>query len=165
MLDSFKDWFESLEQRERWMVSLAGTLVALSFLYLVIVEPYLDYRSDLNRQVEHRTELLAWMEGARNEIKALEASGRQTSAGGGQSLFGIVDRTSKAAELGRAVRQITPDGDNSVRVRMDAARFDHTLQWIEILEGEHGITVTRATFDRTDQSGRVNVSLTLERDS
>lgn len=163
MFDSIKDWFEGLEPRERWMVSVAGVLVGLTMLYLMIVEPYVEYRRDLASQVEDKRELLAWMESARAEIAALEATGRQTTAGSGQSLFGIVDSTSKAADLGQAIRQITPDGDDSVRVRMDAARFDHALRWLETLESEHGVMVTRVTFDQTDQSGRVNVSLTLER--
>jgi general secretion pathway protein M len=165
MFDSIKDWFEGLEPRERWMVSVMAVLLTVTVLYLMIIEPYVDHRQDLNRQVEDKRELLAWMHSAKAEIQALEATGRQTTAGGGQSLFGIVDSTSEAAELGRAVRQITPDGDNSVRVRMDAARFDHALRWLETLEREHGIEVTRVTFDQTDQSGRVNVSLTLERDA
>lgn len=163
MFDSLRDWFESLEERERWMVSVCAVLVTVSGLYLLVVEPYLEHRRDLTEQVERQRELFAWMQGAAAEIEALEQAGRQSSAGGGQSLFSIVDQTSKTAELGRAVRQISPDGDDSVRVRMDAARFDHTLEWLAELEQDHGVEVARVTFDRTDQSGRVNVSLTLER--
>lgn len=164
MLDNVKEWFESLEQRERWMVLVCSVLVGLTLLYLLVVEPYIEHRRDLAQQVSEKQELLAWMQGTRAEIQALEETGRQTTAGSGQSLFGVVDQTSKDAELGRAVRQITPDGDDSVRVRMEAARFDYTLQWLEELERGHGIKVSRVTFDQTDQSGRVNVSLSLERD-
>ncbi|MEA5446791.1 type II secretion system protein M [Gammaproteobacteria bacterium AB-CW1] len=164
MFDSLRDWFEGLEQRERWMVTVCAVLVSVSGIYLLLVEPYLDHRQDLMTQAEEQRELLAWMQGAAAEIQALERAGRQTTAGSGQSLFGIVDSTSKEAELGRAVRQITPDGDHSVRVRMESARFDYTLKWLQALESEHGIEVTRVTFDQTNQSGRVNVALTLERE-
>jgi len=165
MFDSLREWFESLDDRERWMVSLCAILVSVSGLYLLVVEPYLEHRRDLSQQVENQREMLAWMQGAAAEIKALEDAGRRSTAGSDQGLFGLVDETSKQAELGRAVRQISPDGDDSVRVRMDAARFDHTLKWLEDLEQNHGIEVTRVTFDQTDQSGRVNVALTLERNS
>ncbi|MCP1726877.1 general secretion pathway protein M [Natronospira proteinivora] len=163
MLDTLKEWFESLEQRERLMVIVCSVLVTLTLLYLLVVEPYIEHRQNLEQQVSEKQELIAWMQGAHAEIQALEDAGRQTTAGSGQSLFGVVDRTSKDAELDRAVRQITPDGDDAVRVRMEAARFDHTLQWLEELERNHGIEVSRVTFDQTDQSGRVNVSLSLER--
>lgn len=164
MFDAVKDWFEGLEPRERWMVSVCAVLVGLSGLYLLVVEPYLAYRSDLTSQVSEKRETVAWMKDTAAEIRSLEAAGRETSAGSGESLFGIVDRTAKDSGLGSALRQITPDGDNAVRVRMDAARFDRTLRWLAELERSHGVSVARVTFDRTDQSGRVNISLTLERE-
>jgi len=163
MFESLKDKFEELDQRERWMVIACAILVSVTALYLLVLEPYMEHRQDLQQQVSERQELLAWMKGAKAEIQALEGAGRQTTAGSGQSLFAVVDQTSEQAELGRAVRQITPDGDDAVRVRMDAARFDHTLNWLETLEQEHGVEVSRVSFDLTDQPGRVNVSLSLER--
>lgn len=164
MFDSLKNWFDGLEQRERWMVSVCGVLVAVTALYMFLVEPYLAHRYQLKTQVAQKRELVAWMEDARAEIQALESQGRETSAGSGESLFSVVDRTAKEAGLGNSLRQITPDGDSAVRVRLDTARFDYMLQWLGQLESSHGVSVTRVTFDRTSQPGRVNVSMTLERE-
>lgn len=164
MVESLKTWFQGLEPRERWMVSVCGVLVGATVLYLLVIEPYLTHRQQLTSEVAQKRELLAWMQDAKAEIRALESQGRETSAGSGESLFSVVDRTAKEAGLGNSLRQITPDGDSAVRVRLDTARFDYMLQWLGQLEQAHGVSVTRVTFDRTSESGRVNVSLTLEQE-
>lgn len=164
MFESLKNWFDGLEPRERWMVSLCGVVVAATLLYVLVVDPYLAHRQQLTEQVAQKRELLAWMQDAKAEIRALESQGRETSAGSGESLFSVVDRTAKEAGLGNSLRQITPDGDSAVRVRLDTARFDYMLQWLGRLEQAHGVSVTRVTFDRTSEPGRVNVSMTLERE-
>jgi general secretion pathway protein M len=163
MWEQIRDWFESLELRERWMVSAGGVSVAAALLYLLAIEPYMEWRGNLQRQVQEDRNLVAWMESAAAEIRGLEGRQDPAQAGRGGSLFAIVDRTAKEAQLGRAVRQITPDGDAALRVRMERARFDHTLQWLDRLEREHGIRVNRVTLDRGEVPGTVNASLTLER--
>lgn len=164
MFESARNWFDGLEPRERWMVSLCGVVVAATLLYVVVVKPYLAHRQQLTTEVAQKHELLAWMQDAKAEIRALESQGRETSAGSGESLFSVVDSTAKEAGLGSALRQITPDGDSAVRVRLDTARFDYMLQWLGQLEQSHGVSVTRVTFDRASEPGRVNVSLTLEQE-
>ncbi len=166
MLDNLRNWFDSLEPRERVMVVVGGTATALTLVYLMIVEPYIEHRRDLSQQVEINRDTLAWMEGAKAEIQALERAGRETTAGGDEnrSLFGIVDETAQSADLGQAVRQIQPEGDHSVRVNLSNARFDYTVRWFDELETRHGIRVDRLSFEPSEDSGRINASLTLERE-
>lgn len=166
MLDNLRNWFESLESRERLMVLVGGTALAITLVYVMIVEPYIEHRRDLTQRLETQRDTLAWMESAKAEIQALEGAGRETAAGGEdtRSLFAVVDESAQEAELSQAVSQLTQGADDSVQVSLNSGRFDHTMRWLELLEMRHGVHVERISFEPADDPGRINASLTLERE-
>lgn len=166
MLDNLRNWFDGLEPRERMMVLVGGTALAITLVYLMIVEPYIEHRRDLGQRLDTQRDTLTWMEGAKAEIQALEGAGHETTAGGDdqRSLFAVVDESAQEADLSQAVSQLTQGADNSVQVSLDGGRFDHTMRWLEALEVRYGVKVERISFEPSDDPGRINASLTLERE-
>ena len=103
------------------------------------------------------------MRQAAREIQRLSnnASAVQSPADG-RSLLTRVDQTARAAGLGAALKQITPQGDDKLNARLDAVEFDKLLLWLSALEHEHRITLINLSVDRAAAPGRVNARVILQ---
>jgi len=155
-----KAWWESLAIRERALVSggLAVTLAVL--IYVLVWEPFQVSHRRLQQNVAEQRADLAWMRQAAQDIQRLSGTARPRSDG--RSLLTVVDQTARAAGLGTALKQITPQGEDKLSARLDAVEFDKLLLWIGTLEREHPIILIHLSVDRTEIPGLVNARLILQ---
>lgn len=161
MMQNIQEWLASLEQRERRLVITGAVLAAIMILYLAIWSPLSSSVENLRVTTQEQETTLVWMRQAAQEVKKLRGSGR-TKPASGQSLLTLVDRTAKAGRLGPAVKRVQPDGEQKVRVWMEAASFDDVVRWLVLLETRHGIGIESTVFEVKDSPGRVDVRLVLE---
>lgn len=91
-----KDWFLSLSQRERTMVQVAASVIAIFVLYLLIIEPISSSYAKNKKNVATATETLTWMHSAAQEVKQLQG-GRSLPdrPQGKQFVLSMVDRSAK----------------------------------------------------------------------
>jgi type II secretory pathway component PulM len=152
-----REWLANLSPRERNLVYAAAGLASLLLLYLVLVLPFQASGARLQKRVAQKTVDLAWMrEVAPQVMAAAGATARQ----GGESLVVLVDRTARDAGLGTALRDQSPNGENGLRLRLEAASFDALVAWLAGLQQMHGVAIEAATFDAA-APGLVNATLTL----
>jgi general secretion pathway protein M len=154
-------WLESLEPRERLLVTIAGSLLVLLLVYVAAVAPF--YRAVTSRaaRVERKQEDLAWLRSMAPAVRQIVMS--QPGSASGESLVVLIDRTARQAGLDRALTGQTPNGDHGMRVRLESANFDSLVAWLSGLQQQYGVGVESANIDRTDKSGMVNASLVLTR--
>jgi len=157
-----KQWWLSLQPRERRLVGGGGVLLALLALYTLVWEPYASEREALEQRVAAQRELLTWMEQAAQEVRALRGSAAPVADTSGQSLLALVDSTAKAQGLGKTVTRVQPEGTGSVRVWLEQAPFDRMLVWLDTLTGKYGIRVGGVVAERTDTPGLANARVVLE---
>lgn len=155
-----KAWWESLATRERALVSggLAVTLAVL--IYVLVWEPFQVSHRRLQQSVAEQRADLAWMRQVAQDIQRLSGTAQPRSDG--RSLLTVVDQTARAAGLGTALKQITPQGEDKLSARLDAVEFDKLLPWIGTLEREHPIVLINLSVDRTEIPGLVNTRLILQ---
>lgn len=162
-----KQWLAGLNERERLLVFGAGLLAAYALLHLTIFAPLWGGSARMASQLPERQALLAELRAAEAEVAALR--GRDTAQpareGAGQALVVIVDRTSREAGLGAALRRNQPTPDQGLRVSFEGAPFDALVVWLVDLERRFGIGVESASFDAAGGPGLVNATLLLERRS
>jgi type II secretory pathway component PulM len=75
----------------------------------------------------------------------------------------IIDRTARQVGLASALVSQIPNGENSIRVRLDNAQFDIVVSWLGQLHQQYGLDIESASFDKTAKVGVVNSSLNLTR--
>lgn len=160
IMDSIRHYLDGLEARERLMVLIGAGAVALTILYLGIIEPMMLYRDNLAQRVENQRRTVSWMRGAAESYGLQTGSQRETVVPG--SLLATVDAAAKRSELGRSLQRITQDAGNSVRVRLESASFDSLLLWLEGLEARYGIRPADVSVERSEGAGKVDATLTLE---
>lgn len=160
-----KDWWDTLQSRERYMVLAATVLVALAIVYLAIWSPIASSRDNKQKRVEVKRETVAWMSQKKQEVEHLKRINPNmfNRASDGRSLLAIVDTGAKQMGIRPAITRIEPKGDNSVQIWLEDMAFDYLIVLLGELDRRNNIEVADASFDRSDQIGKVSGKVTLTR--
>lgn len=158
-----KDWFDTLESRERLMVSVAAVFVVFAIFWFALWQPLARSEADLTARVDNWQSSLAELRSLRGKLPG-NASAPSRSASN-QSLVVIVDNTLRSRNLYSALQRSQPTNTNGIRVEFDNIAFDDLVLWLGELSNSHGLQVQTASFSQSTSNnpGRVNASLTLER--
>ncbi len=158
-----KDWFKTLEPRERNFVLGGAGVVVLALLYNLIWAPLNAHHEQLKTDVKNWQLSLA-------ELRPLGAtqnnSGQsQVTLGSQQSPIIIVDQTLQSRGLDRYRRRSQPTTSNGIRVEFENVAFDELVLWLGDLGDQYAMHVQAGSFAAGSQlaPGRVNATLTLER--
>ncbi len=158
-----RDWFESLEARERLFVVAGAVVVSIALLWGLVWVPldkgHRDARERVTTWERSLAELrpLASLPGPQNGARTAGA------AGSAQSPVVVVDSTLRSHGLGQPKRsQPTPNG---IRVEFENVAFDKLVVWLGELSNQYGMEVQAGSLSPATPAapGRVNASLTLER--
>ncbi len=156
-----KDWFTSLEPRERLLVAGGGAVLLLLLLYVMIWEPIAGSYRALQDGVAEQKQTLAWMKQAAAELNGLQRAGTGKARSlGGRSLLAVVDQSMRAGGLGSAIKRIEPDGKKGVKVWLEGVAFDPMIVWLGQITRTYQIETSMVTIEPRG-SGRVNARLTL----
>lgn len=155
-----KAWFAELQPRERMLVIGGVIAAALLLFYAAVWDPLVSGASAKAEAVEEQQKVLAWMQQSAADVKRLRpAATAPAQIPAGQSLLGVIDQTSKGANLGGAVKRVKPEGENKVSVWMEEASFDDMIRWVESLHRVYGVQVDTITVDRKSTPGKVDARI------
>jgi type II secretory pathway component PulM len=162
-MQKLKDWFFSLQPRERAIVAAGGVLVLLVAIYVLALAPFYSAVNARAERVATKKGDLAWLRSVGGEILALGANTQVPTGPTNESLVVLIDRTARECGLGSSLTGQTPNGDNGIRVRLEQAEFDKLVVCLGSLQQAHAVTIESANFDRSGKPGFVNASLVLTR--
>ncbi len=150
-------WFDSLEQRERLVLSGGAVLVVLIVVWFFIWAPLRSGAADLDDAVAEKHQMLATLQ------RAQALGGSAPAVAATQSLVLLVDQTHRSHGLTGTLSRNQPDGTDGIRVTFQAASFDSLVTWLVALQRSYGVAVESANFDGTRQAGLVSATLVLRR--
>ncbi len=162
-MQKLKDWFFSLQPRERALVAIGGAAVLIVAIYLLALAPFYGAVNARADRVARKEGDLAWMRSVGGEVMALNAISPTAPAPSNESLVVLIDRTARECGLGSALTGQTPTGENGIRVRLEQAEFDKLIVCLGSLQQSHSVSIESANIDRTAKPGFVNASLVLTR--
>ena len=159
-----REWWLSLEARERGLVILMVTMITATLAYHLI---WRGLGQELQRQQQRQSTLqadLQWMRQAASEVGQLtddqKPPGTQTQAN--ISLIALIERAAHATETKAAIRRMSPDGDNVARIHLNPVVFNQLLDLIAWLQRQ-GIKVEELTLKSHATTGQVSGNLALHR--
>ena len=156
-----RDWFDSLQARERLFVMTAAVFLAFAVLYLGIWMPLDRGQKSLSLSVDTWKTALADLRPLKGQ---LQSSGSGQTTGRDQSLVVIVDNTLRERGLYSALQRSQPTAGNGIRVEFENVAFDDLVLWLGDLSNNYGLQVQSGSFSNPqDSEGRVNSTVTLER--
>ncbi len=158
-----KDWFANLEPREQLFVGVGAIAVAIIVLYGIIWVPFDNSHKALAEDVETWQRSLAELGPIKNQL-ARQSGDRRRPTPANQTPVVIVDQTSRARGLDRALKRSQPTTTTGIRVEFENVAFDDLVLWLGDLSSEYGLVVQQGSFSTSQTApGRVNSTLTLER--
>ena len=159
-----REWFESLQERERLFVAAAGVVLVLAVFYLAIWMPLERGQENAARGVETWRSALADLRAMRADLPAAGAA-NGAPAGLNQSLVVIVDNTLRSRNLYSSLQRSSPTPGNGIRLEFESVAFDDLVLWLGDLSRDYGLQVQSGSFSASarDAAGRVNATLILER--
>ncbi|MGH8291996.1 MAG: type II secretion system protein GspM [Gammaproteobacteria bacterium] len=159
-LQQLRQWFMSLEKRERLVLGSGAVILVVFILYMALVSPYISHRHALTAEVQSQSALLAWMRPVAGRIEA--SQGRQPAALPGGSLLGAVNASIANAGLAGALQQAQQSDDGTVRAQFKSVDFDSLVNWLAGLQRTYGVVASDVTVTRASGPGQVDVSIRLE---
>ncbi|HLT90738.1 MAG TPA: type II secretion system protein M [Woeseiaceae bacterium] len=158
-----RDWFESLQPREKALVATAAVMLALAVFWLGIWAPLERNRENVAADVEVWRNAIAELRSVKGTLRA-QSSDRSRPAALNQSLVVIVDTTLRSRNLYSALQSSQPRQDNGIVVVFQNAAFDDLVLWLGDLAEQYSLRVQAAGLSPSGEAaGRVNGSITLER--
>jgi general secretion pathway protein M len=162
-MQKLKDWFYSLQRRERMIVLGGAGLLLVFAIYFLALAPFYSAVNGRAERVAKKQGDLAWMRSVGGEVLALSANSTTAAAPSNESLVVLMDRSTRECGLGASLTGQTPNGENGIRVRLEQAEFDKLVVCLGGLQQSHSVTIESANIDRTGKPGFVNASLVLTR--
>jgi len=157
-----REWFLALLPRERMIVLAGAAVVAVMVLFLGIWKPLVKAHSGREQSLADSRALAQRLEAVAVDAQRAHAAGTGAINRGG-SLISVVDQASKSGTLGKAPSRLQPEGDNEVRLWLDAISFDALVRWLAELETRYGVQVLSADIEKQGTPGVVNARLSLVR--
>lgn len=153
--------FMALQPRERLVIAVGGALVVLVAVYTLGLAPLYKAVHERSVSVTKKQDDLAWMQSVVAQLQSLGSA--QPVNNSAESLVVVIANTASRGNVANALTGQTPNGPNSVRVRLEGVSFDALVGWLGALQQEYGIRVDQADINRAGQGGQVNAGLTLTR--
>jgi general secretion pathway protein M len=159
-----KNWFLSLDERERFFVIVAAAVLALAVFYLAIWMPLDRGQSSTANSVSGWRNSIAELRLLQGELQSAEL-GQSEVAGLDQSLVVIIDETLRNRGLYDSLQRSQPTGPAGIRVEFENVAFDQLVLWLGDLSSRYALQVQAANVSNAsrDHDGRVNATITLER--
>ncbi len=154
-----KEWLNRLSERERRFVTY-GAIAAAVLVLFAIVWPLNSNVSKAAQRVEQKRSDLAFMQGVAPEVTAAGPVA-PTGSASGESLVVLIDRSARESGLGSALKNTQPNGDKSLRIRLEQASFDLLVGWMGRLAQQHSVEVESAEIEGAGEAGLVNAGLVL----
>ena len=160
-----RDWFDSLEAREKLFVAIGALIVAVALIYGLVWTPLDKNHDAVAASVSDWQESLAEL----RPLKGLAQSGGPSTGSAAtvsqQAPIIVVDQTLRSRGLEQFRRRSQPTSSNGIRVEFENVAFDDLVLWLGDLSEQHSMHVQAGSLSKGSQSGpgRINATLTLER--
>lgn len=160
-----KDWFDSLQERERVFVVAGAAVVIVALIYGLLWAPLDKSHRQMAGSVANWERSLAELRPLKAQIASGGQAVRTPAVNATQSPIIVVDQTLRSRGLEQYRRRSQPTSTNGIRVEFENVAFDELVLWLGDLGSQYNMHVQAGSLSNASQAGpgRINASLTLER--
>lgn len=163
LTDEARSRYIKLAPRERVIVIVGSIVVALTVIYLGIIEPVSTAHANRISALASSRALATQLEVAAAAVASAGPNRGAAQAGRGMSLLAAIDQSTRAGTLAKPPASLQPEGDHEVKVRFEEVPFDSLVRWLAELQTQYGVSVQQLDVESQGGAGLVNVRLSLNR--
>ena len=147
-INNYLKQFAGLSPRERFLSVLAMVVVLFYGVYLFVVAPILADNIVLEQKIKAQQQAYQYLNTISTEVERLRSQQPKMDDNlQGQSLMAIIDASSLEKDMKSCIKRMIPDEANTVTLWLENCSFDRFIEWIAVLEAEHGITVNQISVE------------------
>ena len=157
-INNYLKQFAGLSPRERFLSVLAMVVVLFYSVYLFVVDPILADNIVLEQKIKAQQQAYQYLNNISTEVIRLR--NQQPKMDNDEqrlSLMAIIDTSSAEKDMKSCIKRMIPDETDTVTLWLENCSFDRFIEWIAVLEAEHGITVNQISVE-TEQVNKDKVS-------
>jgi general secretion pathway protein M len=160
-----RNWFDSLEQRERLFVSGGGVVLLIALIYAFVWLPLDKGQQSMSASIATWERSLADLQPLSGLHSGRPDTGSAAGVNSQQTPVVIVDQTLRARGLDNTLKRSQSTTTNGIRIEFENIAFDDLVLWLGDLSAQFGMHVTTGSMSVASQAGpgRINATFTLER--
>ncbi|MET0081373.1 MAG: type II secretion system protein M [Sedimenticola sp.] len=152
-----------MNPRERLSLALGTAVSLLLLLYLVVYVPAEQSIEKAESRLKGSRAQLARLQAISDEYQSLSRRVSHAPDSSTESLLSVIEKSSQQYGLNSAIRRITPEGEQKVRIQLQEVSFDKLTAWFSKLAITEGISTETIIVRGGATAGLVNVNLMLKR--
>ena len=146
--------------RERMIVIFAVVVMLVLGIHAFVVEPYQQKVSSLTEELEQSKTDLKWMATMVHQLPAAGTALQSKSFNG--TLANLINKTVNQQKLNSFLAQMTPKGEDEIRVRFKAVPFQELVVFVSKMK-DQGLNVKDLRINAGDNPAQVDSSLVLDK--
>lgn len=151
---------ERYSLREKMIVGIGLVIVLVLGVHAFVIEPYLERVATVREQIAQQRADLAWMRSAVEGMPAGELGATAPKISG--TLANFIDQAVRRQGLSGQLSQMSPIGNDEVRMRYSAVDFNRLVSFIAQVN-TNGLDIKDIRITAADDPGVVDSSLVLVR--
>ena len=148
-----------LAQHERMVVNALVVAIIAMLVFLLIVSPAMQHRSQAEMELSAKRSVLQWIKDNEQRVTQASRTGAAQAPKSGQALMALV--TSSSSQMGVSLKRYEPEGEDKLRIYLEDQSFNKTMRWLESLQKQHGMTVVNVSVDASREPGLVTAKIVL----
>ena len=157
--------FNSLAQyslREKAIVASALLVVIVLGLHAFVIEPYQEHVATLQQDIEQQNTDLVWMKSVVARLPAGGIANSPSNQAISGTLANFIDQVVRRQGLSEQLSQISPIGNDEIRMRYKAVDFNQLIGFIAEVNS-NGLEVQDLRILASDTPGVVDSHIVLMR--
>lgn len=156
LMEQFQGFWQQRDARERRLLSGAAAVIVLALIYLLLLEPALKGRLQLQGKIPQLHQQIA-------EMALLSTQQAQLAASLSELVPPVTREQLETSLLSRGVKiQALAVSDDIARLQIQAIGYNNLMEWLVEMQKAARLTVEEARITALPESGQVSVSLTLK---
>jgi general secretion pathway protein M len=161
-----KEGWNALAVREKRMLSIGASCLAIFIFYMGAWKPYCDHIALMRSQIIRGEKTLSFMQAADRDLQALEkGSIGNDPALSKVALLSQIQRQIRAANLGQSLTQLQQTSQENVHIQLQKIEFDKLMALLIGLNRAYALSVTQMSVSLNAAPGVVNADIQLGHDA
>ncbi|ANH13218.1 TPA: GspM family type II secretion system protein LspM [Legionella pneumophila] len=152
-----KTYLNTLNDREKWMVIVAGVSLFIYGYYLLLYAPLSNQVNQKSTQLIEKTETLEWMKQVRMQKRSTK---RKESVDNSQLLTILASQLKNNKTL-KFPYQLQQTSSGDVQLTFDAVPFQNFIQWLAKINEVYSINIKQFDVEKTSTPGVTRLMIIL----
>lgn len=154
---NFKTYWQDLNDRERWLVMVAGIVSFVYLFYAWLYSPLASAVDDRVLQLNDKKATLTWMRQVQQQYKTHKTAKLLNSS----QLLTMFSKQITLTSFHRFPYQLQQTSVGDIQLTFEAVPYNAFILWLRSLEESYVFSVARLNIEPTDVAGVVKLEVIL----